>query len=548
MKRNLKKAMAAAMATAMASSSMVALGAEVNETGYPITNEEITVTIAGPMPSGCEDWTQVAVLDEFANRLGIRLDADFYQTDWSTRLTLMVAGDELPDMLAGSGSNIGDINKWGAEGYFLNLNDYIDLMPNLKKYFEKYPELEAYCTTSDGSIYGLPKLRTDMTDRLPRTFINRNWLENLGLDVPTSIDELYNVLVAFKEQDANGNGDTTDEIPMLFTPEAGGYSAVMRTLQDAFGIYSSSTNYILQADADNKVYLANTTDAYKEYLKFLHKLYDEELMETEAFTITGEEITDKEQGDVYGFFGCGSAPFVMANKDISYDANWVGVAGLTSALDDTQSIGVSSPVENSIIVAINANTENPEALARFVDYFYTDEGILAASKGYEGVTLEFVHNDLLGVDVPTMYVPEGYSSGEEFRYKGAVLNEAFNLVNSDVDRAALFTVDTSVLQDEGILNTFGWAAIVADANRREGISEIAVYPTVAYTTEESDERLTLYKDINTYLEQARAQFITGEVDIDEGWDTFTSTLDQMGLERLLEIEQTAYDRFVQVNE
>lgn len=179
---------------------------EVNETGYPITSEEITVTAAGPMPSGCEDWSQLAVIDEYAKRLGIRLDCDFYETDWETQLTLKVAGDELPDMLIGCSMNVSDVNEWGGEGYFLDLSQYMDLMPNLKAYFDQYPELEAYCTTSDGHIYGLPKLKVDMTDRLTRSFINKQWLDNLGLSMPTSIDEYYEVLVAFKEQDANGNG------------------------------------------------------------------------------------------------------------------------------------------------------------------------------------------------------------------------------------------------------------------------------------------------------------------------------------------------------
>lgn len=198
----------------------------VNETGYPITDEEITVTLSGPMPSGLEDWTQVAVIDEYANRLGIRLDCNFYETDWETQLTLMVAGDELPDMLAGCSMNVSDVNEWGNEGYFLDLNEYIDLMPNLQAYFEQYPELKAFCTTADGHIYGLPKLRVDMTDRLTRSFVNRQWLENLGLSMPTSIDEYYDVLVAFKEQDANGNGDPNDEVPLLFTSDEGGYSAI----------------------------------------------------------------------------------------------------------------------------------------------------------------------------------------------------------------------------------------------------------------------------------------------------------------------------------
>lgn len=519
---------------------------EVNETGYPITSEEITVTAAGPMPSDCEDWSQLAVIDEYANRLGIRLDCDFYETDWETQLTLKVAGDELPDMLIGCSMNVSDVNEWGGEGYFLDLSQYMDLMPNLKAYFDQYPELEAYCTTSDGHIYGLPKLKVDMTDRLTRSFINKQWLDNLGLSMPTSIDEYYDVLVAFKEQDANGNGDPDDEIPLLFTSDSGGYTALEKTLLDAYGIFTTDPNYVLQADESGKVELANINDTYKEYLKFMHRLYAEGLMEQEAFTITGDEITTKQQGDVYGSFGCGSAPFVMANKDISYDANWMALSGMSSELHPKREASIASPVQNSILVAVNGNTEYPEALARFIDYFYTEEGMLSATKGYDGVTFDMVQDDLLGTEVPEMRIPDGYTSGEEFRYKGAILNEALNLVEKNIDRQAMFESDREVLEKPEFVEKYGWAARVIDAFKSDDVTGVEAYPVVSYTSDEVEERGAVYKDITTYLKQARAQFITGELDLDKDWDTYVNTLNQMNLGRLLEIEQAAYDRYAAV--
>lgn len=519
---------------------------EVNETGYPITSEEITVTASGPMPSGCEDWTQLAVIEEYAERLGIRLDCELYQTDWETQLTLKVASDELPDLIMGSGMNVSDVNEWGSEGYFLDLSEYLDLMPNLQAYFEEYPELKAYCTTSEGNIYGLPRIKIDMTDRLTRSFINRQWLENLNLEVPTTLDEYYDVLVAFKEQDANGNGDPNDEVPLLFTSPAGGYDAIEKTFLDSFGIFTSDPKYILQADEDNKVELSNISDTYKEYLRFMNKLYEEGLMEQEAFTITGEEITTREQDDIYGSMGCGSAPFVMANKDISYDANWIALSGMTTDIHPERETSIASPVQNSILVAINGKTQYPEAMARFIDYLYTDEGIISAVRGYEGVTFDWVEDEMLGVEVPEMYTPEGYSSGEEFRYKGAVLNESLNLIEKNVDRQAMFDSSKEVLEDPAFVEKYGWAALVIDAFKTEGITGVDAYPVVSYTTEEIEKRNAVFKDITTYLEQAKAQFITGELDIDKDWDTYVSTVEQMNLAELMEIEQAAYDRYVNV--
>lgn len=174
--------------------------------------------------------------------------------------------------------------------------------------------------------------------------------------------------------------------------------------------------------------------------------------------------------------------------------------------------------------------------------------MLSATKGYEGVTLDMVDDELLGTKVPEMRIPEGYASGEEFRYKGAVLNEALNLVEKNIDRQAMFESSREVLQKPEFVEKYGWAARVIDAFKEEGVTGVDAYPVVSYTAEEVEERGAVYKDITTYLKQARAQFITGELDLDKDWETYTNTLDQMNLGRLLEIEQAAYDRYAAVKD
>ena len=111
-------------------------------------------------------------------------------------------------------------------------------------------------------------------------------------------------------------------------------------------------------------------------------------------------------------------------------------------------------------------------------------------------------------------VPDGYSSGEEYRYKGAVLNEALNLVERNLDREALFNADQELLEKPEIVEKYGWAARVLDAYKADGVTGVDCYPVVSYTTEEIEER-----------------------------DTYVNTVEQMNASRLLEIEQAAYDRF-----
>lgn len=218
--KRVRNLMALLLAVAMllsASAVAFADGASYyNKEGYPICDETIDVTLAGAMPSGLENWQDVILIKNFAEDLGINITCNFYNSDdWPTQMTLMVASDELPDIVGQANLNALDVNEWGSEGYLLDFNKYRDLTPNMNTYFEQYPEAEAYMTAPDGGIYGLAKISLDETDRYSRTFINGVWLDNLGLEVPKTMDELYDVLTAFKEQDANGNGDATDEIPFL---------------------------------------------------------------------------------------------------------------------------------------------------------------------------------------------------------------------------------------------------------------------------------------------------------------------------------------------
>ena len=547
--RNCKRLTALLMACAMLLSFAAAAGAEegsyYNTEGYPICNEVIDVTMAGPLPSGLEDWTKVVLIENFKNDLGINITCQFYNSeDWSTQLTLMIASDELTDMVGGAGMNMLDANEWGAEGYLVNFNEYRDMTPNMNKYLEQYPAAEAYMTAPDGGIYTIPKISLDETDRFSRTFINKKWLANVGMEVPKTMDELYEVLKAFKEQDANGNGDPNDEIPFLY---AAGYEAVERVLMSAYGIHTSEINYLLQADADGKVYLANTTDAYKEYMKWMARAFSEGLIEQEAFVVEGTTINDRAGKDLYGFYGCGSAPYVVAVTDISYDAeNFVGVAALTSELNETPTAGLASLISETGVVAISTTSSYKEALVRMVDYMYTDEGELAGTFGKDGQTFDWQHNDILDVDVPKMRVFDDCASGEETRYKYGTLNGTVALIEWNNDRRALFTAPIEDVQSDEILNEYGWAALVALAVREEGIQQVDCFPKLSYTAEEANERATLRADLENYLKQAKAQFMTGEIDVEEGWDNFVNTVNGMGLERLIEIEQAAYDRYMAV--
>lgn len=512
----------------------------VNETGFPIVKEPITITVAG-LNANTPDWNDTDLVKEIEKRFGIKLECTSYEADaWETQLTLLMSSGEMPDIILNTNQSMDKMNEYGDEGYFLPLNDYLDYAPNLAATFKSYPEYESAVTSTNGVIYGLSQLNLNDINRVNRTWINKEWLNKVGMELPTNVDELYQVLKAFKEQDANGNGDPNDEIPLSGIANGGSEFSV---LLEAFGIYSgTNVNYNLQLDSDGKVSLSQAAENYKAFLKYMNKLYKEGLYDKDAMIQTQDEFRAKTKEGRLGMFA-DAAPFVAAGQPISYDQNFLWIGGLTSDYNNTPTVTYSNRVGNQVKVAVNADTKYPEAIMRLIDYFYSEDGVKTGSRGFEGISWDMTDIDYLdGVQILTLRQPEGYASDEEYRYKKAIINNGFNFVNGiqDMSFGVIINANEEVLNNPRLLENYGWAVLAEQGRRNKKAAD--VFPNLVYTPEEISVRSVLQTDIGLYVQQSRAQFITGEIDVDAGWDNYLNTLKQMQLEKLLETEQRAYDR------
>jgi putative aldouronate transport system substrate-binding protein len=348
-------------------------------------------------------------------------------------------------------------------------------------------------------------------------------------------------LVAFREKDANGNGDAADELP--FSTIFSQNNAALCELLSAHGIQTTTVNYILQA-ADGKVGIAETTENYKAYLKFLNKLYKEQLLDQESFVQTSDEFRAKAGADRVGFFG-DAAPFVAAGKDVSHDASFLWMGALTSESNSTPTVAMASLVGNNVLIALSAKTAYPEAAVRLVDYFYTAEGAWASRRGFADITFDWKEIEgIPGSKVAEMRKPDGYDSAEKYRYTKAVINNAFMLLM--LSEGTQYKVIEEATDDQlgnTLLPKYGWAVLIQKgALGRADAQKVDTLPAFTYTAEESQTATALQNDVRLYLQSATAQFITGETDIDAGWENHLKTLDQIGLTKLLAIEQAAYDR------
>ncbi|MBR5010374.1 MAG: extracellular solute-binding protein, partial [Clostridia bacterium] len=183
--------------------------------------------------------------------------------------------EELPDVVI-YGLSVAEAYNYGSKGKFVNLKEFFDegVMVQCDSAVERFPtwNLITNITNSDGSIYAVPKIQASPQNETKyKLWINKTYLDNLGLEMPTTTDELYDMLVAFRDNDANGDGDPNDEIPLLGSPSSWGSNPV-KFLTNAFVAEDDRDMWLIK---DGHVEASYTQDEWFDALEYLKKLADE---------------------------------------------------------------------------------------------------------------------------------------------------------------------------------------------------------------------------------------------------------------------------------
>lgn len=182
--------------------------------GTKVTKDPLELTIflhRGAL--GAFDYDKMTIFQKAFDDTNIKLKgtASGSNTDAQQEFNIMLTNQPLPDIIQG---NKNDINKNAVEGALIPLEDLIkEYAPNIQKVFDEHPEYIAGSVASDGKLYYIPSLYEGKPSM--GFYIRQDWLDKLGLETPTTLDEYYNVLKAFREQDPNGNGKK-DEVPYFY--------------------------------------------------------------------------------------------------------------------------------------------------------------------------------------------------------------------------------------------------------------------------------------------------------------------------------------------
>ena len=497
----------------------------LTESGMPIVDEEITLNFfAGQAPATAENWNDVMIFNEYEKMTNMKVKWEMVpHASLPEKRNLALASGNLPDAFHSAGMPVADILKYGEQGLFVPLNDLIDKhAPNFKKVLEENPDVKQALTFPDGNIYSFPLMAEPefLSYRMgPKPRINEEWLDALGLDMPETTEEFYQYLKAVKEGDPNGNGEA-DEIPYGAT----GMDTLIQYLQGSFGLANKGTsNRNIDLDPETgELRFFHTADEYKELLEYINKLYSEELIEQNIYTITGEQYHANGSESKYGSTVWYSPVDIFGEQASVY----TGMPALEGPEGDKQFNSLMSTVViPGAFIITNAN-ENPEATVRWIDYFYSDEGMKLFFMGIEGETYEL---DEKGEPIYMDHIlnsPEGLTYEQEL---AKYLTFPGGGHPSITDRKYFR----------------GPANSIEDIEAAEKLSPNLVespWSAFKYTNEETKVLSGLGADIEKYVEEMTDKFISGDEPFSK-WDEYVKTIENIGLEKYMKIKSDALKRY-----
>ena len=427
------------------------------------------------------------------------------------KANVLLGSGEYPDFFFKQILDTVTVESYGQEGVIIPLEDLIrEYAPNLTALMDERDAWD-YITAGDGHIYGLPFV---VGRQNPNTlfWINQRWMNNLGIEkVPENWDELYEVLKAFKEQDANGNGDPNDEIP--FSGVAGDPIRLMSWMD-----YPYVTG-IKCALIDGELTYSPTHEQFKELLAFLRKCYAEDLIDKQMFTQDTTQFRAQGQsGDIYGFFYSGGA-FQGVGRDNDED-----YVGLCTFVDGTMQVG--NPASPNAMV-ITDKCEHPEVLVAWADYFYSEEGGALVYMGIEGKTYKWLEDGTWEWILSPEYGEDVTSLRAKSTIQGVVGDPC-------LQSAPWFKMSPTIDADEVYL--WVWREKLAEG----GFS----FPGLSYTEDENSELSIKTTDLNNYINVYIAEVITGQKDLDATWDEYVNQMEKMGSKDIEAIYRAAYERAV----
>ena len=549
--KTLAKRIGASIALVGIAASLAGCGgggnANQTEPGVANTNTDQTefniISGISALSSGYDDNP---VLKEMAENAGISITWETMSDSLSEQVNIRIAGNDLPDAFNAVGFSNYDLTNYGQDGTFIDLTPYIneEYMPNLTKILDEHPDIRAAITMDDGCIYGLPAGEQMGTAGIGKendyniytipqySMINKTWLDELGLEVPTTLDELHDVLVAFKENDMAtmyGN-DAGQTIPLSFGIDQWCWGQNIYYAGFGFTNWTNDVCADLLLQPDGTVNFVSDDDNYRAALEYFHDWFTEGLVDQEVFSQDDTQYMAKcSQGRV------GVATWWYIEELMGDHADDYVFLPVLDGPDGTHNVTVRDGGGiNSGSLSITSACESPINLLKFYDQWYIPENTMQLQYGPIGTY--FTGQDENGlwqsVTDEEAQAQFGKSAGE---LKSEMEVAGPKLILSDY-YANVFEMEPRAQERLTDLYDY-WMQYVDDTT---------TYPIDCVFTSDELDTIDRYRvDFENFVAEQEAAWLRDGGITDETWAAYKDNLNSYGMDKLLEVYQAAYDRYVE---
>ncbi|MBE5908312.1 MAG: extracellular solute-binding protein [Lachnospiraceae bacterium] len=549
-KRFAKRVVAATLAATMVASAFTGCGGskgnsasnadsvDVADIHFPM-DEKVTITGMISYPTGTEEEpNNRTIFKRLEDDTNVHVEWTAIPSDqWGDKISLNMANvNTLTDFVFNAGFGDSDLIRYADQGVIIPVEDYIDeYMPNLKAVFDKYPEYRTMCTDENGHIWALPWIEQLGSEKTAiqtvgnnMTFINQKWLDFLGLETPTTVDEFEAVLKAFQEHAPELQkefGIDGDIIPMSCIVNDQDPNLLINGFGDGIGDVDMG-QHIAVTD-DKKVICTATTDGFRKGVEWLHQLYAEGLIDPECFTQDWSTYVAKGKSHRYG---------VCFTWDVANIDNINDYVPLKALKADTVNV---TPQNGSFTsgfdrgrCVVTSVCKNPALICAWLDQMYDPFQSPQNNWGTYGEDDEFDIFELsenANGDPMLKHAPLGDASPVEVREAEcvggplAILDEYYDVYVTCPDDAQYRLDWIKDYYTEDMHNKY-------------------VYPRVFMSAEDTEKLSAIQTDLVSYLNSSKAEFIRDGI-TDESWNAYLDQVNSYGIDEYLAIYQQYLDAY-----
>ncbi|MBQ7680133.1 MAG: hypothetical protein IJT34_09840 [Butyrivibrio sp.] len=491
--------------------------------------------------SGLDNWYDALWVRELESRLNVDIQfVDVSSADnYDNVVNLTIAGD-WPDVIFWDWSKYsGGLDQAVADGLVVPITSnpaYSAKVPHYLDIVENNDLMRKALTQADGTISGFAHVEESAQRNAYSGYtIREDWLKRVGLEIPTTVDELHTALLAFKEQDANGNGDPTDEIPMSDRNSLN----LIKELGAAWGLIYNTMQLDPETGKVNFWTEVNDGANFRDFTTTMAQWYAEGLIDPEFTTNVQDDINAKVTSDRLGFFHSNTNRFPSYNAILATsaanpsDVKLTGLERLSYQYNPSKHLTVATnlknwcaPAELTVITKAAEKDGSIDKILELFDYMYSPEGQILMNWGVEGESFEY------GADGKPQWLDK-------------VTNDDATLNSDKVQEYCIPTRGgfPKVMSLDAWMSIDCVGAEAQEAlDRNWGADKDILIPSITVTGEDAEEYTRIMNDVNTAVAETFLQVVIGEKGAD-AIDTLYTTLDAMNIQRAIEIYQKIFDAY-----